>query len=72
MDADELAGVARDIFGDDRIVVEPSLDDAVETAIGLAEDIAEPDEPVAGGGVLITGSVVTAGEARGLFGKEPA
>jgi len=28
--------------------------------------------PMSGGGVLITGSVVTAGQARSLFGKEPA
>jgi dihydrofolate synthase / folylpolyglutamate synthase len=36
------------------------------------EQTDDPEEPLAGGGVLITGSVVTAGEARTLFGKEPA
>lgn len=72
MPADDLAAVARDIFGPDRIVVEPRLDDAIETAVGLAEETAEPGQPLSGAGVVVTGSVVTAGEARALFGKEPA
>jgi dihydrofolate synthase/folylpolyglutamate synthase len=72
MPVDELAGIAKDIFGGERIVVEPRLPTAVETAIELAEDIAEPGQPLSGAGVIITGSVVTAGEARALFGKEPA
>ncbi|MCK5752640.1 MAG: dihydrofolate synthase, partial [Mycobacterium sp.] len=65
-----LAEIALPIFGEERVVVKPFLPDAVETAIGLAE---EPDgEPVAGAGVVVTGSVVTAGAARTLFGKEPS
>ena len=72
LDPDELAGMAKDIFGPDRIVVEPRLDNAVETAIQMAEETEDPAESVSGGGVVITGSVVTAGEARALFGKEPA
>lgn len=72
MSADELAAVARDVFGPDRIIVEPRLDDAIETAVGLAEDVGEPGQPLSGAGVVVTGSVVTAGEARALFGKEPA
>ena len=72
MSADDLAAIAKDIFGPDRIVVEPQLPNAVETAVELAEDIAEPGHPLSGAGVIITGSVVTAGEARALFGKEPA
>ncbi|GAA4876222.1 bifunctional tetrahydrofolate synthase/dihydrofolate synthase [Saccharopolyspora cebuensis] len=72
LDPDELAGIARDLFGPDRIVVEPRLDDAVETAIQLAEETEDPGGSVSGGGVVITGSVVTAGEGRALFGKEPA
>lgn len=72
MPVDQLAGIAKGIFGEDRIVVEPQLPGAVETAIELAEDIAEPGQPLSGAGVIITGSVVTAGEARALFGKEPA
>ncbi|MEV4734109.1 folylpolyglutamate synthase/dihydrofolate synthase family protein [Saccharopolyspora sp. NPDC049426] len=72
LDPDELAGIALDIFGQDRIMVEPRLDNAVEQAIQLAEETDDPGESVSGGGVVITGSVVTAGEARALFGKEPA
>ncbi len=70
MDPTGLADVATEVFGVDRVSVYPRLDDAVEAAIGLAEEDAE--EPLSGVGVVITGSVVTAGEARALFGKEPA
>ncbi|GAA0242302.1 folylpolyglutamate synthase/dihydrofolate synthase family protein [Saccharothrix mutabilis subsp. mutabilis] len=71
MDPDLLAGVAIPIFGEDRMVVQPHLVDAIEEAVRLAE---EDDEGgvVSGGGVVVTGSVVTAGEARALFGKAPA
>jgi dihydrofolate synthase / folylpolyglutamate synthase len=61
--ADDLAAAAVEVFGPDRVVVEPRLDDAIEQAVALAE---EGDTP-AGSGVLITGSVVTAGEARTLL-----
>ncbi|MCW2497387.1 cyanophycin synthetase, partial [Jatrophihabitans sp.] len=63
---DDLAAVAVDVFGADRVTVEPRLDDAIEAAVRLAED--PDDEVVVGVGVLITGSVVTAGEARLLLG----
>jgi dihydrofolate synthase / folylpolyglutamate synthase len=69
MDPAQLADVATEIFGVDRVSVYPRLDDAVEAAIALAEEDAE--EPLSGVGVVVTGSVVTAGEARALFGKEP-
>jgi dihydrofolate synthase/folylpolyglutamate synthase len=69
MDADRLAGLARDVFGQDRIVVEPRLDDALEEAVRLAEET--DGEPVSTSGVVVTGSVVTAGVARAMFGKEP-
>lgn len=70
MDPDKLAEVAKGIFGGDRIVVEPRLDNAAEAAIQMAEETTDPSDPVAGGGVIITGSVVTAGEGRALFGRE--
>ncbi|MFC0434587.1 folylpolyglutamate synthase/dihydrofolate synthase family protein [Kutzneria buriramensis] len=70
MDADELGGLAREVFGEDRIVVEPRLDDAIEEAIRLAEEV-DDDGPVSGSAVVVTGSVVTAGAVRALFGKEP-
>lgn len=65
MGADELAAVAVELFGDDRVQVEPRLDDALEAAITLAEE----DDEYAGAGVLVTGSVITVGEARLLLGK---
>ncbi|UPK76427.1 bifunctional folylpolyglutamate synthase/dihydrofolate synthase [Nocardioidaceae bacterium SCSIO 66511] len=58
MPAAELADIAEGIFGVDRVHLAPRLDDAIERAIELAEF----------GGVLITGSVVTAGQARILLG----
>ncbi|HEX6351572.1 bifunctional tetrahydrofolate synthase/dihydrofolate synthase [Actinophytocola sp.] len=70
MPAEELGEIATEIFGPDRVDVRPRLDDAVETAIALSE--ADTDEPLSGVGVIVTGSVVTAGETRALFGKEPA
>ncbi|MER5749943.1 folylpolyglutamate synthase/dihydrofolate synthase family protein [Streptomyces sp. NPDC002088] len=63
MDADELAAIAVEVFGDDRVQVEPQLPDALEAAITLAEEEGE----FAGGGVLVTGSVITVGEARLLL-----
>ncbi len=63
---DALAAQAVDVFGADRVTVEPRLDDALEAAVRLAEDTG--DDILAGTGVLVTGSVVTAGEARTLLG----
>lgn len=63
MDVDALAALAVEVFGEDRVVVEPRLDDAVEAAITLAEE----EDEYAGAGVLVTGSVITAGEARLLL-----
>jgi dihydrofolate synthase/folylpolyglutamate synthase len=72
MPADELGELARDIFGEDRVHVVPRLDDAIEAAVTLADaaDASLADE--AGGGlgataVLVTGSVVTAGDAQLLL-----
>nr|WP_320773244.1 folylpolyglutamate synthase/dihydrofolate synthase family protein [Streptomyces sp. CRN 30] len=65
MDADELAAIAVEVFGEERVQVEPRLPDALEEAITLAEEEGE----FAGGGVLVTGSVITVGEARLLLGR---
>ena len=68
MPAEELAEVARGIFGSDRVEVVPRLDDAIERAVGLAESADSEGIGVGSGGVLVTGSVITAGEARMLLG----
>ncbi|NYJ07075.1 bifunctional folylpolyglutamate synthase/dihydrofolate synthase [Petropleomorpha daqingensis] len=63
--ADELGALAVDVFGADRVSVHPLLPEALESAIELAE--AGPDDALGGSGVLVTGSVITAGEARTLL-----
>jgi dihydrofolate synthase/folylpolyglutamate synthase len=66
MPADELGALAVDVFGADRVSVSPRLPEALTEAIELAE--AGPDDALGGSGVLVTGSVITAGEARTLMG----
>jgi dihydrofolate synthase / folylpolyglutamate synthase len=66
MNVDDLARLAIQIFGAERVTVEARLDDALERAITLAEY--NEDDVLSGAGVLVTGSVVTAGEARILLG----
>ncbi|MBK4162303.1 bifunctional folylpolyglutamate synthase/dihydrofolate synthase [Corynebacterium macginleyi] len=68
IDAYELAETARDIFGEERVYVADDLPSAYAQAVELAEE----SEVQSGSGIVITGSVVTAGEARAMFGKEPA
>jgi dihydrofolate synthase/folylpolyglutamate synthase len=70
MPADELGALAVDVFGADRVSVSPRLADALEEAIELAE--AGPDDALGGSGVLVTGSVITAGEARTLMARGSA
>ncbi|MEY8567107.1 folylpolyglutamate synthase/dihydrofolate synthase family protein [Corynebacteriaceae bacterium 7-707] len=73
VDVEVLAEYARDAFGEERVHVAANLPGAVELAVELAEDDGGfGDSQVSGAGVLVTGSVVTAGEARTLFGKDPA
>jgi dihydrofolate synthase/folylpolyglutamate synthase len=67
MDAEELAEAARGIFGVDRVHVVPRLEDALDMASTLAEEGGVYGEAIGSGGVLVTGSVVTAGEARTML-----
>ncbi|MBF9348796.1 bifunctional folylpolyglutamate synthase/dihydrofolate synthase [Mycobacteroides chelonae] len=73
LETDALAGIALELFGEDRVVVAPTLLDAIETATAMVEEAAEDGgaEGFSGTGIVITGSVVTAGAARTLFGKDP-
>ncbi|WP_443093753.1 bifunctional tetrahydrofolate synthase/dihydrofolate synthase [Nocardia anaemiae] len=71
MDIERLADLAVQRFGDERVVTAETLPDALESAIAIAEEVGDA-EMVSGAGVVVTGSVVTAGAARALFGKEPA
>src|SRR4051794_16407415 len=65
--AEDLAEVARGVFGIDRVYVAPRLDDAIEQAATLAEEGGVFGEAIGSGGVLVTGSVITVGEARGML-----
>jgi dihydrofolate synthase / folylpolyglutamate synthase len=65
--AEELAEVARGIFGIDRVYVAARLDDAIDQAATLAEEGGVFGEAIGSGGVLVTGSVVTVGDARRLL-----
>jgi len=65
--AHALAEVARGIFGQDRVSEAVSLVDAIDQASTLAEAGGVFGEGLGSGGVLVTGSVVTVGEARALL-----
>ena len=67
MPAEELAVLAAEVFGAERVTVAPRLDDAIETAVTLAES-----DGVGAPGVLVTGSVVLVGEARTLLVHQDA
>ncbi|WP_436764051.1 bifunctional folylpolyglutamate synthase/dihydrofolate synthase [Streptosporangium sp. V21-05] len=68
MDVDDLAALAEEIFGLDRVYQVERLDSAIDRAIGLVDALGE----FSGAGVLITGSVVTAGDARLLLKADEA
>ncbi|MCX2931059.1 bifunctional folylpolyglutamate synthase/dihydrofolate synthase [Mycobacterium sp. CVI_P3] len=71
LEVDALALRAEEIFGPDRVLRADTLPDAIETATALVEDSATESDGFSGAGIVITGSVVTAGAARTLFGKDP-
>ena len=66
MPPERRAAVARDIFGPDRVSVAAQLPDAIDLAVSLAE------ADGMGGGVVATGSVVTAADVRHLLGVTQA
>jgi dihydrofolate synthase/folylpolyglutamate synthase len=65
LSAESLAEIAAEVFGDQRVHVQPYLPDAIEAAVTLAET--EVEGELSGVGVLITGSVVTVADARALL-----
>jgi len=66
-DVDELAQVAVEVFGEDRVHRADRLDDAIALAVDLAEQ-GVAGSPT-GAGVLVTGSITVVAEARILFGR---
>lgn len=71
LEVDALAVRAEEIFGPERVSRAETLPDAIETATALVEESAADGDGFSGAGIVITGSVVTAGAARTLFGKDP-
>ena len=71
LDVEALALRAEERFGPERVITAATLPDAIETATALVEESGNEGEGFGGAGVVITGSVVTAGAARTLFGKDP-
>ena len=71
LEVEALAIRAEERFGPERVIAAPTLPDAIETATALVEDAGTEGEGFGGVGMVITGSVVTAGAARTLFGREP-
>ncbi|MDN4483760.1 bifunctional folylpolyglutamate synthase/dihydrofolate synthase [Demequina lignilytica] len=62
---DELAVIARDVFGEDRVTEASSLPDAIDAAVQRAER----DDDL-GAGVLVVGSITLVADARILTGAD--
>ncbi|MDH4160524.1 MAG: dihydrofolate synthase, partial [Actinomycetota bacterium] len=60
---EELARLAEEVFDADRVHTEPDMASALERAVRAAEEGGD----LTGAGVLVTGSVTVAGEARELL-----
>ncbi|KAA1251023.1 bifunctional folylpolyglutamate synthase/dihydrofolate synthase [Mycobacterium simiae] len=72
LDVPSLAAAAEQRFGPERVITADNLRDAIDTATALVDDAAaENGGALSGAGIVITGSVVTAGAARTLFGRDP-
>jgi dihydrofolate synthase/folylpolyglutamate synthase len=71
LDVESLALNAQQWFGPDRVDTAENLRDAIDVATSLVDEADAKDDSFAGTGIVITGSVVTAGAARTLFGRDP-
>ena len=75
MPAGELAELAAEIFGEDRVQIADRLDDAIDLAASIADEF-DADAVSRGlpgaAAVLVTGSVVTAGDAQLLLAPDRA
>ncbi|MGC5168492.1 bifunctional folylpolyglutamate synthase/dihydrofolate synthase [Luteimicrobium sp. DT211] len=65
---EDLAEIASDVFGEDRVHVADQLSEALQIAVDLAEAGDETGVGT-GTGVLVTGSVIMAADARTLLGR---
>ncbi len=71
LDVESLALTAQQWFEPDRVDTAENLRDAIDIATALVDEAGAEDDSFAGTGIVITGSVVTAGAARTLFGRDP-
>ncbi len=71
LDVETLALAAQERFGPDRVIPADNLRDAIDAATALVDAADQEGEMFSGTGIVITGSVVTAGAARTLFGRDP-
>ncbi len=69
MSAADLAAAAIEIYGEDRVTVVPDLAEAIDRAATLAEAGEAFGDAFGAGAVLVTGSVVTVGEARSMLAR---
>jgi folylpolyglutamate synthase/dihydropteroate synthase len=76
MDPGKLAELAGSIFGPERVITAARLDEAIEIAVQLADEWDAGQARGAGlpgsAAVLVTGSVITAGDARQLLAPNAA
>jgi dihydrofolate synthase/folylpolyglutamate synthase len=63
MPLDDLAELALRVMGQERVNQAQTMPDAIDVAVGLTDRTAGRS----GAGVLVTGSVVSAGDARRLL-----
>ena len=73
MPPEELAAIASEIFGPERVHVTATLREGLQLAKDLVRSRpgAQDDGVGPGVGILATGSVVTAGDIRALTGRAP-
>ncbi|OBF82854.1 dihydrofolate synthase [Mycobacterium sp. 852002-51163_SCH5372311] len=71
LNVETLASAAREQFGAERVLTAENLREAIDTATALVDEAASTEDAFSGTGIVITGSVVTAGAARTLFGRDP-
>jgi dihydrofolate synthase/folylpolyglutamate synthase len=71
LEVEALAQRAEERFGPERVITAATMPDAIETATALVEESGDEAERFGGAGLVITGSVVTAGAARTLFRRDP-
>jgi dihydrofolate synthase / folylpolyglutamate synthase len=65
MPVDELADLAANIFGEDRVTVALNMPAAIEAAVAIAQE--DTSGELSGVAVLVTGSIVTVADARKLL-----